>query len=60
MPRLWEWRCASDVMFSPNATGGGAVEGSWKGGRQWYGGDRANKSNRAQREGGVAGVLVVG
>jgi hypothetical protein len=48
-------------MFSPNATGGGARWGV--GGipaRQWYGGDGANKSDRAQREGGVAGVLVVG
>ena len=47
-------------MFSPNATGGGAVGCSWKEARQWYGGDDANKSNRAQREGGGAGVLVSG
>ena len=42
---------------SPNAIGGGAVEGWWEESRQWYGGDRATWSNTARREGGIAGVL---
>jgi hypothetical protein len=47
-------------MFSANATGGSAVDVPWEQERQWYGGDRVNESNIAQREGGSAGVLVVG
>lgn len=51
---------APDVVFSPNATGGGAVEGSRKEARRWYGGDRAIWSSTTRRKGGTAGVLGVG